>query len=375
MIEIQHLTKRYGSITAVDDLSCTIEKGKLYGLLGVNGAGKTTTMNMITGALAPTSGRITVCGCDLAADPTAAKRHIGYLPEIPPLYPDFTVREYLTFVGDAKKIARTELSSAVASVIDKTGLSANADRLIRNLSKGYCQRIGIAQALLGSPGILILDEPTVGLDPRQIVEIRALIRKIAKDHTVILSSHILPEVAELCDTILILSSGKLVAMDSLQNLQKKYLGNDKLLLSVKCAPQKCEEVLRGITAVQKVEVNPNGSLTDVTVKCAKGCDLREAVFFAFSAIRCPIMEMHLSEATLEDVFLSATTAPSAVNGPSEHAKAFLPVGRREKTHTPKLPDTQTTPVKSAPKHEAPSPDVEEEDKDYTPLFGRKEKRK
>lgn len=373
MIEIQHLTKRYGNLTAVDDLSCTIEKGKLYGLLGVNGAGKTTTMNMITGALAPTSGSVVICGCDLATDPIEAKRHIGYLPETPPLYPDFTVREYLTFVGDAKKIARAELSAAVASVIDRTGLSASADRLIRNLSKGTCQRVGIAQALLGDPDILIFDEPTVGLDPRQIVEIRALIRKLAKSHTVILSSHILSEVAELCDRILILSEGKLVAADSLENLQKQYLGNDELRLSVKCAPAKCEEVLRGIAGVEKLEITQDGSLSHITLECAKGKDLREAIFFAFAAIRCPIMEMHLKVATLEDVFLSATTSPQAEESPSEREKAENPVGRREKSAVAKAPAEKTAPIKPTPEKETPSPD--DEDEDYRPLFSRKEKDK
>lgn len=374
MIKIENLTKRYGNLTAVDGLSCTIEQGKLYGLLGINGAGKTTTMNMLTGALAPTSGSITICGSDIAADPIAAKRHIGYLPEIPPLYPDLTVREYLNFVASAKKVEKTALTAHVSKVIDQTGLSAVGNRLIRNLSKGYCQRVGIAQALIGDPDILILDEPTVGLDPLQIVEIRELIRRLAKTHTVILSSHILTEVAELCDTILIISSGKLIAVDSLANLQKHYLLSDKLLLTVKCSPKKCEEVLKGISGVQKVEVKPNGSLTDVVIECAKGNDLREAVFFAFAAIRCPIMEMQLRVATLEDVFLSAATpAPTAV---SELAKAQQPVGRREKQSPPqKSPNKERTDRPApAPKSETPADDDQADD-DYTPLFGRKEKHK
>lgn len=378
MIEIQNLTKRYGRITAVDDLSCTLEQGKIYGLLGANGAGKTTTMNMITGALAPTSGRITICGSDLATDPIAAKRHIGYLPEIPPLYRDFTVREYLAFVADAKGTPRDKRAAALNEVMDKTGLRAMANRLISGLSKGYCQRVGIAQALLGDPEILILDEPTVGLDPRQIVEIRGLIRTLAQSHTVIFSSHILSEVAELCDTILILSSGKLVAVDSLQNLQKNYLGNDKLHLTVKCAAPKCEELFRSLSGVLKFEVKQNGSLTDATIECAKGNDLREAVFFAFANIRCPVMEMHLQEATLEDVFLRATDSntpsPSESPVPSEQ----MPVGRRKKASapsaTPKPTAEKVPPVTSAKVSKA-STQADEDDEDYTPLFGRKENRK
>lgn len=375
MIEIQNLTKRYGDLTAVDDLSCTIEKGRIYGLLGVNGAGKTTTMNMITGALAPTSGRIVICGSDLATDPISAKRHIGYLPENPPLYPDFTVREYLTFVAEAKSVPQNQRASAIAGVIEQTGLSGVADRLIRNLSKGYCQRIGIAQAVLGDPDILILDEPTVGLDPRQIVEIRTLIRSLAKNHTVILSSHILTEVAELCDTLLILSCGKLVAVGSLPDLQKQYLGNDQLHFTVKCTAKKCEEVLRPIKGILKSSVTSKDSVSDVQIECAKGSDLREAVFFAFAAIRCPIIEMHLREASLEDVFLSATTHPTA----SETGKSALPlrpVGRREKQPVRKgagdrdKPKTAPQPSKSEPQTEK----TDEDDDDYTPLFGRKEKR-
>lgn len=373
MIKIQNLTKRYGNLTAVDDLSCTIEKGKIYGLLGANGAGKTTTMNMITGALAPTSGSIVICGSDLSTDPIAAKKHIGYLPEIPPLYPDFTVKEYLSFVADAKGVSKARLSASIASVTDQTGLSGVGDRLIRNLSKGYCQRVGIAQAILGEPDILILDEPTVGLDPRQIVEIRALIRSLAKSHTVILSSHILTEVAELCDTLLILSSGKLVAVDTLANLQKQYLGNDKLAFTVKCAVKKCEEVLRPIHGILKSSVSANGSTSEVLIECAKGSDLREAIFFAFAAIRCPIIEMHLQQASLEDVFLSATTLPVSSE---TNRSALRPVGRTDKQPSRKgvCHQNHFKTVAQPPKQAEASAKSDDDDDDYIPLFGRKENR-
>lgn len=376
MIEIKNLTKRYGTLTAVDDLTFTIEKGKIYGLLGANGAGKTTTMNMIAGALAPSSGSITVCGSDLATDPVSAKKHIGYLPEIPPLYTDLTVREYLTFVADAKGISGSPLRRAVSSVMKQTSLTETADRLIRNLSKGYCQRIGIAQAMLGDPEILILDEPTVGLDPRQIVEIRELIRSLTKTHTVILSSHILSEVAELCDTIMILSSGKLVAADTLVNLQKEYLGNDKLHLSVKCALKKCEELLGTISGVEKFEATANGSLTQVTIECTKGNDIREAVFFAFAAIRCPIVEMQLEKASLEQVFLSATTTADPQNSDlSKQAALPSPIGRRNSplSAQPNHRASQAPSGRSDPK--TPKVIEEEDDDDYIPLFSRKEKRK
>ncbi len=381
MIEIKNLTKQYGKLTAVDQLSCTIEAGKIYGLLGANGAGKTTTMNMITGALAPTAGSITVCGNDLISTPLEAKRHIGYLPELPPLYPELTVREYLSFVAQAKGSLRTKIEGSVNSVIAQTQLTAVSDRLIRNLSKGYCQRVGIAQAVLGEPDILILDEPTVGLDPRQIVEIRKLIRSLANKRTVILSSHILPEVAELCDTILILSSGKLVAMDSLVNLQKAYLGPDLLHLRVRCAPKKCEEILKGLSGARKIRASEVSGLTEIIIECEKGIDLREAVFFAFAGLRCPILEMQLQEASLEDVFLRATTPMNTAEGNnrlSDKAFSKAPVGRgsKEKQSVTPFPSLRNRPpVSSRPDESALPPQDDDSDESYTPLFGRKENRK
>ncbi len=220
MIEVSHLTKRYGSHTAVSDLSFIIEKGQIYGLLGPNGAGKSTTMNIITGCLAASEGTVTIGGHDIFEAPKQAKALIGYLPEQPPVYTDRTPREYLTFVARAKGVAKAEVKDQVAKVMEETRITPVADRLIRNLSKGYRQRVGIAQALLGDPEVIILDEPTVGLDPRQMIEIRELIRQLGKDRTVILSSHILSEVQNLCSTILIISQGKLVAMDTPENLER-----------------------------------------------------------------------------------------------------------------------------------------------------------
>lgn len=235
MIEVKHLCRKYGEHRAVDDLSFTIENGYVYGFLGPNGAGKSTTMNMITGCLAATSGQILIDGYDIFEDAQEAKKRIGYLPEIPPLYQDMTVREFLNFVAKAKGVPKQALDEQLFSVVSLAGLEEVEERLIKNLSKGYKQRVGIAQALLANPEIIILDEPTVGLDPKQIIEVRDLIRELGKDHTVILSSHILSEVRSVCDQILIISKGKLVANDTPENLEKLY------------APKSFEEIFLELT--------------------------------------------------------------------------------------------------------------------------------
>ena len=218
MIEITHLTKKYGRHVAVDDLSLTVEKGKIYGFLGPNGAGKSTTMNMITGYLGATSGEIKINGFDILKQPQEAKKSIGYLPELPPLYADMTVKEYMAFVAELKQIPKPERKEAVEKAMEMTGITEMKERMIRNLSKGYKQRVGMAQAILGFPEVIILDEPTVGLDPKQMIEVRELIKKLGEDHTVILSSHILSEISAVCDHIFIISKGKLVASDSTENL-------------------------------------------------------------------------------------------------------------------------------------------------------------
>lgn len=361
MIQLTNLTKRYGDLTAVDDLTCQIEDGLLYGILGVNGAGKTTTMNMIAGCLAPTEGEIIIGGDDLFHNPTAAKRRIGYLPEHPPLYGELTVSEYLSFVADAKKISPKNKKKEIARVMEMVNIASLSNKLIRDLSKGYRQRVGIAQAILGNPQVIILDEPTASLDPRQIVEIRKLIRSLKGKHTILLSSHILSEVAELCDKILILSGGKLVAMDTLSNLQEQYLHTDTLNLTVRSSPARCEEILKRVKGAQKITSRCEGALTHVTVELPKGVDLRESIFFAFSEARCPILSMQLHEASLEEVFLTATHTP--VKSAPSPTKA--PVG--QKKASPAKP--KSTP---APKKQSPAPAVEDEDDDYKPLFGKKE---
>ena len=253
MIEINHLVKKYGSHVAVDDLSLTVEPGKIYGFLGPNGAGKSTTMNIITGYLAATSGEVKINGFDVLKQPEEAKKCVGYLPELPPLYMDMTVKEYLDFVAELKKIEKSLRAGYVKEVMKITKTEEVSGRLIRNLSKGYRQRVGFAQAVLGYPEILILDEPTVGLDPKQIIEIRDLIKELGKKHTIILSSHILSEISAVCDHVFIISHGKLVASDSTENLLERMTGAQEIELLVKAEEDTAETAIREIAQVERCE--------------------------------------------------------------------------------------------------------------------------
>ena len=308
MIEVKHLTKCYGSHKAVSDLSFSIEKGQIYGFLGPNGAGKSTTMNIITGCLAATSGQVLIDGFDIFEEPRQAKAKIGYLPELPPLYPDRTVREYLTFVARAKGIPEREIGKQIAHVLDVTQTTDVAQRLIRNLSKGYRQRIGIAQAILGDPEVIILDEPTVGLDPRQITEIRELIRTLGENHTVILSSHILSEVQAVCQTILILSKGKLVACDTAKNLEKRFAGDHRLELTVEATADQSRSILEALPQIQEVAVQKEeaGCCQLVAAFSGQEREASHAVFQAMSYANLPILRMTASQASLEAVFLELT---------------------------------------------------------------------
>lgn len=311
MIEVKHLTKRYGSHTAVDDLSFVIEKGKIYGFLGPNGAGKSTTMNIITGYLGASEGEVLVGGHSIMDEPIEAKKLIGYLPEIPPLYMDMTVGEYLCFVAKAKGIALSELRKSVAGVMAQTGIRDINARLIRNLSKGYRQRVGIAQALLGNPEVIILDEPTVGLDPAQIIEIRELIRELGKDHTIVLSSHILSEVQAVCDAIMIISRGRLVASDTPENLTALFAGTATIKMEVLANENKALAILKSVDVTEGVEISAADERTshvEITLENTAQ-DIREKLFRAFAAADCPILEMTRSHASLEDVFLELTQAP------------------------------------------------------------------
>lgn len=305
MIEINNLVKKYGDHVAVDDLSLTVEPGKIYGFLGPNGAGKSTTMNIITGYLGATSGEVKINGHDIFKEPEEAKKCIGYLPEIPPLYVDMTVREYLDFVAELKKLEKSLRKRYVEEAMETTGITDVANRMIRNLSKGYRQRVGFAQAILGYPEIIILDEPTVGLDPKQIIEIRELIRKLGEKHTVILSSHILTEISAVCDHVFIISKGKLVASDATENLVSLMSGAQEIEVTVRTDASEAQKELASITEVSKVEVK-NEDEGELIVYAKKGADVRESVFRALAEKHFAVLEMHTIEKSLEDVFLEIT---------------------------------------------------------------------
>lgn len=310
MIEVKHLSKKYGTNLAVDDLSFTVKSGKIYGFLGPNGAGKSTTMNIITGCLAPTSGEVLIDGHSIIEEPVEAKSHIGYLPELPPLYTDMTPREYLTFVAEAKGVRKDKIADEVELAMRETATLDVADRLIRNLSKGYRQRVGIAMAMMGDPDIIILDEPTVGLDPQQSIEIRDLIKSLGKDRTVILSSHILTEVASVCDNIIVIAHSKLVANDTMEAIAESLRSENIMKLTVKASPDEVKSVLSAIEGVSSFEITDEGDeATSVTVKYPTELDLRETVSFAFSDIRRAVLSMTVEEEDLEAIFLKLTESP------------------------------------------------------------------
>ena len=308
MIEVSNLTKKYGDHIAVDHLSFRVEKGQIYGFLGPNGAGKSTTMNIITGYLAATEGTVTIDGKDVQKDPEEAKRAIGYLPELPPLYVDMTVREYLDFVAELKKVPKKERKQQIDEVMEMTQITDMQQRLIRNLSKGYRQRVGLAQAILGYPEVIILDEPTVGLDPKQIIEIRDLIKSLKEKHTVILSSHILSEVSAVCDYVLIISHGKLVASDTPENLGKLAEGSNTLNLIVKGEKDKICTALGQIEGVKNVTAADakEEHAWNVNVSTNEDRDVREEVFFKMADAKCPILEMQSRKVSLEEIFLELT---------------------------------------------------------------------
>ncbi|MBE5891492.1 MAG: ATP-binding cassette domain-containing protein [Lachnospiraceae bacterium] len=309
MIEIKNLVKSYGSKKAVDNLSLTIEPGKIYGFLGPNGAGKSTTMNIMTGYLGATSGTVLINGHDIFAEPEEAKKCIGYLPEIPPLYLDMTVEEYLSFVAELKKIPKKDRARNLRESMVMTQTFDVKDRLIRNLSKGYKQRVGFAQAIIGYPDIIILDEPTVGLDPHQIIEIRDLIKSLGEKHTVILSSHILTEISAVCDHVFIISNGKLVASDSTEHLLKSTQKDQahEIDLVFKGEQEHCIEVLQNVEGVDSAEVvSEENDEFAVRVTATGDVDVREAIFYACADAKMPILEMHSLTKSLEDVFLELT---------------------------------------------------------------------
>ncbi len=309
MIEVKNLVKKYGTHVAVDSLTFTVEKGQIYGFLGPNGAGKSTTMNIITGYLAATGGSVAIDGFDILKKPSTAKKKIGYLPEFPPLYMDMTVSEYLRFAAELKKIKKIERTGMIDDVMELTKITDAGCRLIKNLSKGYKQRVGLAQALLGYPEVLILDEPTSGLDPKQIIEIRDLIKSLGNRHTVILSSHILSEVSAVCDHILILSHGKLVASDTPENLSRRMTGENVLELTIKGKKTYLLNLLNEIEGVKSVELCDvkEEEIIHVLVQTEGSQDIREPLFYCLAEKKCPILEMKQSSMSLEDVFLELTS--------------------------------------------------------------------
>ena len=327
MIEVSNLVKKYGDHTAVDHLSFQIEKGKIYGFLGPNGAGKSTTMNMITGYIASTEGKVMIDGHDILEEPEAAKKCIGYLPEMPPLYFDMTVLEYMKFAADLKKIPRNQKDKQIKEVMDMVKITDMKDRLIKNLSKGYRQRVGLAQAILGYPEVIILDEPTVGLDPKQIIEIRDLIKSLKQKHTVILSSHILSEVRAVCDYVLIISHGKLVASDTPDNLERLAAGSNSLLMKVKGEKdtiRKDLETIEGVTGVE-MSYESDEELWKTKVSIQENVDIREKVFYAMAKANCPIYEMQVKRVSLEDVFLELTEGEKKKSTGKQERSQWKPV--------------------------------------------------
>ena len=315
MIEVRNLVKKYGNHLAVDHLDFKIESGRIYGFLGPNGAGKSTTMNIMTGYLGATEGEVLIDGHDILKEPEEAKRHIGYLPEQPPLYVDMTVREYLGFAAELKGIPKAKREEEITEIEKLVKVKDVEHRLIKNLSKGYRQRVGLAQAVLGFPEIIILDEPSVGLDPKQIIEIRELIRKLAKKHTVILSSHILAEVREVCDYILIISKGKLVASDTPENLEKMLDEHNSVEIETEASPAEVRLILKNVPGIERIETRENGEgLTQAVITEKKGEDTRERVFTAFASAKTPLLTLKAAGMTLEDVFMELTqsdTVPDA----------------------------------------------------------------
>lgn len=321
MIEVKNLVKKYGNHLAVDHLNFTIEEGHIYGFLGPNGAGKSTTMNIMTGYLGATEGEVLINGHDVLKEPEEAKKQIGYLPELPPLYMDMTVREYMEFAAELKKIPKAKRAESIDDVEKLVKIKDVEKRLIKNLSKGYRQRVGLAQAVLGFPEIIILDEPSVGLDPKQIIEIRELIRKLAKKHTVILSSHILAEVREVCDYIMIISKGKLVASDTPENLER-YLGESGLIeIETRTEASKVKEVLKNVPGIEKVSLKIDASgITSGQIWEKRGQDIREELFTTFAEKKMPLLKLNPVQVSLEDVFMELTQSDKAAEEFARKAK-------------------------------------------------------
>jgi len=309
LIEVQSLTKSYGQFTAVDHVSFSVNKGEILGFLGPNGAGKTTTMRILAGFMPATSGTATVAGYDVFKDSLDARRHIGYLPEAPPVYPDMTVASYLDFVARIKNVPAERRADRVTDAIAKTSLTDRRDQLIKHLSRGYKQRVGIAQALVHDPDVIILDEPTVGLDPKQIIEVRHLIKSLAGSHTIILSTHILPEVSMTCDRVVIINKGKVAAIDTPENLTSQLKGGLKVRVEVQAPEAALKDVLSKIAGVKSIVIEgarPDGH-TFATVEGSEGKDIRSEIASGVVGKGWPLFELRSVSMSLEDIFLELTT--------------------------------------------------------------------
>jgi ABC-2 type transport system ATP-binding protein len=312
VIEVQHLTKRYGPVTAVDDVSFKAERGEILGFLGPNGAGKTTTMRMLTGYMPATEGRAIVAGYDVLDQPIDAKRRTGYLPETPPLYPDMTVRDYLTFCARIKGVPRADRKSRVTVVMERTRVADMAARHCGKLSKGYRQRVGLAQALLHNPEVLILDEPTAGLDPKQIIETRRLIKELGGDHTVILSTHILPEVSQTCHRVVIINKGRVVAVDSPENLTARLRGSETMYVQVDAEDADARATLAAVPGVKRVEAaDSRGSISGFEIESEAGRDVRRDLAATVVTRGWGLLELRPMRMSLEEIFLHLTTEDTA----------------------------------------------------------------
>ena len=305
MIQVKDVTKKYGKVTAVENISFEIKDGEIVGLLGPNGAGKSTTMNMITGYIEPTEGTILVDGYDISKKPKKAKRQIGYMPEGVPLYTDMTVKEFVSFMAELKKVDKREKIDKVEKIIEQTGLKDVEKKLIKNLSRGYKQRVSMAGALVGEPKVLILDEPTVGLDPKQITEIRSLIKELGKTHTVILSSHILSEVSQICQRVIIINKGKIVAIDTPENLETKVSSKNTVYVTVEDNENKIYEAVKNIKEITNIKLlKENTDKTkEYVMESSEDVDLRKLVFQEFAKENITIFELKKEDATLEDAFM------------------------------------------------------------------------
>jgi gliding motility-associated transport system ATP-binding protein len=326
VIEVEHITKRYGRVTAVDDVSFRVERGEILGFLGPNGAGKTTTMRILTGYMPPTDGRATVAGYDVFTHPVEAKRRTGYLPETPPLYPDMTVREYLDFVARIKGVTPKEQKDRVAAVMKRAHIDDVAAKHCSKLSKGYRQRVGLAQALIHNPEVLILDEPTAGLDPKQIIETRDLIRGLAGDHTIVLSTHILPEVAQTCQRVVIINKGRVVAVDTPEGLTARLQGAETLYVQIDAMGAQPTAVLQGIPGVTRVAVADHRSGIDgFEVESARGIDIRRDIARTVVNSGWGLLELRPMRMSLEEIFLQVTTEEGAAAAPAPASEPVAPL--------------------------------------------------